>query len=89
MRPLIYTQDINVVAGNIPAALANPPLIAALQQGGRALVPFAGVPGQADCHGVTVSGMANQYGGVNKAAVALGFSSVSSLQSTITTFCGN
>jgi hypothetical protein len=49
---------------------------------------FAGTPGKANCHGKSVSALAQQYGGLNNAAAALGFSSVSALQDAIMTFCG-
>ena len=56
MRPLIFTQDVNLVAGKIPAAFANQTLINTLRQGGRDLSPFAGVPGNPNCHGVRCLG---------------------------------
>jgi hypothetical protein len=37
---------------------------------------FAGMPGKADCHGMSVSVLARQYGGLNAAAAALGYSSL-------------
>jgi len=90
MRPLIFTQDINAVAGQIPAAFANPTLINTLRQGGHDLTPpFAGVPGNANCHGVSVATLATQFGGLSKAAQALGFARVKALQDAIRTFCGN
>jgi hypothetical protein len=89
MRPLIFTQNINQVAGKIPASFANQALITMLRQAGRDLSPFAGVPGNANCHGVTVSALAAQFGGINQAAQALGFGSVQALQSAISAFCGN
>ena len=49
---------------------------------------FAGTPGKANCHGKSVSALAKQYGGLNSAAAALGFSSVSALQEAIMAFCG-
>ena len=49
---------------------------------------FAGTPGKADCYGKSVSALAKQYGGLNNAAAALGFSSVNALQNAIVTFCG-
>ena len=48
---------------------------------------FAGTPGKANCHGQSVSALAKQYGGVNNAAAALGFDSVSALQNAIMAFC--
>jgi hypothetical protein len=48
---------------------------------------FAGTPGKANCHGQSVSALAKQYGGLNKAAAALGFDSVAALQEAIEEFC--
>jgi hypothetical protein len=50
-------------------------------------VPEAGTPGQSNCHGQTVSALANQFGGVAEASAALKFSSVDGLQNEVTTFC--
>ena len=50
-------------------------------------VPEAGTPGQADCHGKTVSALATQFGGLDPASSALGFSSVAALQDGIGVFC--
>src|SRR5205814_8707199 len=50
-------------------------------------IPGAGTPGQANCHGKTVSAVARQFGGVANAASELGFSSVSGLQDGLKTFC--
>jgi hypothetical protein len=89
MRPLIFTQDINQVAGTLPAAIANSTLISTLRQAGRDLTPFVGVAGNANCHGVSVSALARQYGGMAKAATALGFKSVNDLENAVRGFCGN
>ncbi len=48
---------------------------------------FSGTPGQANCHGKTVSGLAVEFGGFNAAASALGFPSVQALQDAVTAFC--
>jgi len=48
---------------------------------------FAGTPGQANCHGKSVSALAKQYGGLDAAASALGYSSVQALQDAIREFC--
>ena len=50
-------------------------------------VPEAGTPGQANCHGKSSSAVAKQFGGVDAAAAALGFSSVNALQDALKTFC--
>jgi len=50
-------------------------------------IPGAGTPGQANCHGQSVSAVARQFGGVAGAASGLGFSSVKELQNALKTFC--
>jgi hypothetical protein len=50
-------------------------------------VPEAGTPGQANCHGKTISALAQQFGGIDSAAATLGFSSVQALQDGFTLFC--
>jgi YVTN family beta-propeller protein len=48
---------------------------------------FAGTPGQPNCHGQSVSALAQQYGGLPSAAAALGYSSVQVLQNAIAEYC--
>jgi hypothetical protein len=50
-------------------------------------VPGAGTPGKANCHGKTISSLAQQFGGLSAAATALGFSSVAELQAGMKGFC--
>ena len=50
-------------------------------------VPQAGTPGNANCHGKSVSALAHQFGGLDAAASALGFSSVQALQDAFKEFC--
>jgi hypothetical protein len=50
-------------------------------------VPEAGTPGQADCHGKSISALAQQFGGSYSAAATLGFSSVQALQDSFKLFC--
>jgi len=50
-------------------------------------VPRTGTAGQANCHGKSVSALAHQFGGLDTAASALGFSSVDSLQQAFEAFC--
>jgi hypothetical protein len=51
-------------------------------------IPEAGTPGRANCHGKSISALARQFGGINTAASALGFSSVEALQDSLRVFCG-
>jgi hypothetical protein len=50
-------------------------------------VPETGAPGQPNCHGQTISDLAQQFGGIEAAASALGFSSVQALQNAFALFC--
>ena len=49
---------------------------------------FAGTPGTTKCIGQSVAALASQFGGLNAAAAALGFSSISALQQAILAICG-
>jgi uncharacterized membrane protein len=48
---------------------------------------FAGTHGTANCHGQSVSALAQQYGGLNAAAAALGYPNVQALQKAIMEYC--
>jgi hypothetical protein len=50
-------------------------------------IPEIGTPGEANCHGQSVSAVARQFRGISAAASALGFSSVKALQDALKTFC--
>jgi hypothetical protein len=50
-------------------------------------IPQAGTPGLANCHGKSVSALAHQFGGLDAAASALGFSRVEELQEALGAFC--
>jgi hypothetical protein len=52
-----------------------------------AFLQSAGTPGQPDCHGETISGLAEQFGSIPAAQSALGFSSVKALQNSFRAFC--
>jgi hypothetical protein len=50
-------------------------------------IPEAGIAGEPNCHGESVSALARQFGGVHAAASTLGFSSVDTLQDSFREFC--
>lgn len=50
-------------------------------------IPQAGTPGRDDCHGTTISALADQFGNTDSAAFSLGFSSVKALQFGFGAFC--
>jgi len=59
---------------------------------GSGFVPplsFAGTPGTPNCHGVSISTLAQTYGGIDHAAMSLGYPSVAALQYAVRAFCGN
>jgi hypothetical protein len=74
-------------------ASTNPILIGGVQAGnGHIMITlvsptFAGTPGAADCHGKSVSTLAQQFGGLSAAATAVGFANVVALQTAISAFC--
>ena len=76
----VIDTTVNLVVDSI--AVGHGPL-------GIAVTPFifAGTPGKPNCHGESVSALARQHGGFERAATSLGFHSVQVLQSAIRTFC--
>ncbi|HET9794542.1 MAG TPA: hypothetical protein VFS34_08780 [Thermoanaerobaculia bacterium] len=54
---------------------------------GAAAAAFAGTPGQASCHGASMSALARQFGCLDAAASAMGFPSVQALQEAVREFC--
>jgi YVTN family beta-propeller protein len=48
---------------------------------------FAGTPGKANCFGQSVAALISQFGGLNAAAAALGFSSITALERALSAFC--
>ena len=53
----------------------------------QSLPNFAGTPGSSNCQGQSVAALAKQFGGIDAAAAALGYTSVKSLQNAIKAFC--
>jgi len=51
-------------------------------------VPNAGTPGTVNCKGKTISALSEQFGTLDDATLALGFSSVTALQDGVSLFCG-
>lgn len=57
---------------------------------GSGFVPpkrFAGTPGTSNCTGVSISTLAQTYGGIAHAAAGLGYATVADLQSAVGTWC--
>jgi hypothetical protein len=50
-------------------------------------IPQAGTPGQEACHDTTISALAGQFGGIDRAAFSLEFSSVQALQLGFRAYC--
>jgi hypothetical protein len=66
---------------------ATPPTFSMTYSLSGETVPEAGTPGQANCHGATISALAQQFGDIYSAASILGFSSVQALQDGFSLFC--
>jgi YVTN family beta-propeller protein len=49
---------------------------------------FAGTPGKRQCHRKSVSALAETFGGLDAAAIALGFPTLQALQTAVHAFCG-
>jgi uncharacterized repeat protein (TIGR03803 family) len=50
---------------------------------------FAGVPGQTNCFGQSVSFLSRRYGGIAHAAASLGYASVMVFQKAVAAYCGH
>ena len=50
-------------------------------------VPEAGTPGETNCKGKSISALSQQFGSIDDATSALGFSSVAALQDGVNLFC--
>src|SRR5215469_14507161 len=51
------------------------------------IAQVAGTPGSSNCFGVSISTLSRQFGGLNAAAKALGFSDVQALEDALRAFC--
>ena len=74
------------IIGIIPPATTAPTFNMTFSLAGDT-VPEAGTPGQANCHGKTISALARQFRSINAAVLALGASSVNDLQDSVGRFC--
>ena len=74
------------IIGIIPPATTAPTFNMTFSLAGDT-VPEAGTPGQANCHGKTISALARQFRGIDAAVLALGASSVNDLQDSVGRFC--
>lgn len=50
-------------------------------------IPDAGIAGEPNCHGKSVSALASQFGAIDEAASVLGFPSVAAMQQSFREFC--
>ena len=80
----VIDTTTNTVTSTIPASGGPASFGVFIQPPPR----FAGTPGSTNCYGRSVAALVQQYGGLNAAAAALGFSSTSPLQNAIVAFCG-
>jgi YVTN family beta-propeller protein len=78
----VIATATNTVTATIPVGNAPGPV--AISQSPP---KFAGTPGFSNCQGQSVGALANQPGGIDAAAAALGYPSVKALQNAIKAFC--
>jgi YVTN family beta-propeller protein len=85
-----HSDSVSVIATATNMVVGAPiPVGKSPAAGGVFIQPrFAGTPGRANCFGQSVSALARTFGGVSRAAAALGFPNVSGLQNAILEFCG-
>ena len=74
------------IIGVIPPATTAPTFNMTFSLVGET-VPEAGTPGRANCYGKTISALARQFRGIDRAASVLGASSVNDLQDSVGRFC--
>jgi YVTN family beta-propeller protein len=79
----VIDTTTNTVIGAIATGV-NPVAFGNFIQPAKPAPKFAGTPGHSNCYGKSISAL----GGLNNAAAALGFDSVSALQNAIVAFCG-
>ena len=80
----VITSASNTVIGSPIPVGVGPSAFGLFIQPAR---KFAGTPGRANCHGQSVRALGQKFDGLDAAATALGYCTVSELQNAITTFC--
>jgi YVTN family beta-propeller protein len=80
----VIATATNTVTATIPVGNAPGPVAISQSQSPP---KFAGTPGFSNCHGQSVAALATQFGGIDAAAAALGYTSVKALQNAIKAFC--
>ena len=86
-----FSADQNINLGGHPAMFANNGYLYLATGTGQYVWLFSTgprTPAALNCHGSTISDLAKQYGSTAKAAAAMGYPSVSALQTAIRVSCG-
>jgi YVTN family beta-propeller protein len=83
------SNTVSVIATGVwPTGSALTTALVAVSFGVFIQPRFAGTPGNTNCYGKSVSALAQTFGGLNAAAIALGFPTVQALQTAVNAFCG-
>jgi YVTN family beta-propeller protein len=85
-----FSNNVSVIDAGTNAVTATIPVGSGPVAFGLFIQPelrFAGTPGTANCIGQSIAALTRQFVGLNAAAAALWFSSVSALQNAIMAFC--
>jgi hypothetical protein len=89
--PLIADANGNLFGGTMnggtPLGDSTGTVFEITDSGFVVAIAFAGTPGMPSCFGKSVSALAQKYGGLSAAAVALGYSDVKALQNAARKFC--
>lgn len=83
----VISTATNTVIGSPIAVGSDPIAFGLFIQPGEPPLTFSGIPGSKNCHGQSVAALASEFGDINSATAALGFSSVKALQNAIWAFC--
>jgi YVTN family beta-propeller protein len=85
-----HSNDVSVIATatNTVTRTIYDPSFNFPAGGGVFIQPrFAGTPRSSNCHGQSVAALARTFGGLGRAAAALGYPSVQGLQTEIRAYC--
>ena len=86
-----FSADVNINPFGHPAMLATNGYLYLVTGTGQWVWEFSTgprTPAALNCHGATISSLTKQYGGTAAAATALGYPSVSALQTAVRVQCG-
>jgi YVTN family beta-propeller protein len=84
-----HSNDVSVIATATNTVVGLPIPVGNFPAGGGVFIQprFAGTPRHSNCHGQSVAALARTFGGLSRAAAALGYPSIQGLQAEIHEYC--